>query len=479
MKSALVFLVLAFAASSSVAAPTTLDSSFATAGRVRYTTGNYFKGVLAHLPKADGGSIVVTHYHDVDGSGNQTGPDAIFFQHFASSGAAGAQHSVFAGLANFARIGGAAIDSQGRIVVVGSTTATFSQSDFRVARILPNGVLDSSFDGDGIAEIDFAAGGLNDDRANAVAIDSQDRIVVVGEVERADTGDFDFGIARLTATGALDASFGGGDGKVITYFDLGPSQRYDGARAVAIGTDGLITVAGGAYDSALGVTRIALARLSSAGALDGNFCPASCNYMDSYTAIHSGRRVIFYGTATPARSDQLATMALRNDGALLIAGTTPGSGETLGFVMRFDAAGNWTHEVATQGGTGSGGNVFVGGVHWLQPSNPSSDLVLTGASGPNEEFFFAQRFDQALFAVANWGVIGPANSVYLWTASGGFGDIGDNRPGRSAVDAQGRVLVGGRYKANLPTDAYSAVAARLTSTDAQPATIEIFRNSFE
>ena len=477
MKSALVVLALTFAASCGVAASTSLDSSFATAGRVRYTTGNYFKGVLAHLPKADGGSIVVTHYHDVDGAGNQIGPDAIILQHFASSGAAGSQHSVLASAANFARIGGAAIDSQGRLVVVGSTTATFSQSDFRVARILPNGVLDNGFDGDGIAEIDFAGGGNNDDQANAVAIDAQDRIVVVGAVERELTGDFDFGIARLTVAGLLDSTFGGGDGKVITQFDLGAGQHYDAARAVAIGSDGRITVAGGAYDSVVGATRIAIARLTNSGAQDVTFCATSCNFMDTYTAIHSGRRVIFYGAAAPARSDQVAALAIRDDGAWLIAGTTPGSGEMLGYVMRLDAAGNWTHEVATQGGTGSGGNTFVGGVHWLQPSDPSSDIVLTGASGPNEEFFFAQRFDPLLFAVANWGMIGPANSIYLWTGSGGFGDVGDNRPARSAIDANRRVLVGGRYKANLPADPYSAVAARLTSTD--PVSADIFKNGFE
>ena len=469
-------LVLCLGAQVAVAA-TSLDNGFATSGRSTYTAGNYFKGTLAHLPKADGGSIVVTHYHDVDGAGNQIGPDAIILKHFASSGTPGSQHSVFAALANFARIGAAAIDSQGRIVVVGSTTATFSQSDFRVARILPNGVLDNSFDGDGIAEIDFAGGGLNDDQANSVAIDAQDRIVVVGSVERATTGDFDFGIARLTTAGALDATFGGGDGKVITYFDLGSGQRFDSARAVAVGDDGRITVAGGAYDSARSVTRIALARYTAAGVPDTAFCPTSCNFMDTYTAINNGRRVIFYGNATPPRSDQVAAMAINDDGALLIAGTTPGSGETLGFIQRFDASGEWVAEVATQGG--ASGQTFIGGVHWTREALPNSDVILTGASGPNEEFFFAQRFDAFLFAEPNWGFIGPSNSVLLWTASGGFGDVGDNRPGQSAVDAQGRVLVGGRYKSASLTDPYSGIAARLTSTDPVPVSLDIFKNSFE
>lgn len=477
MKHVSSILVLMLTASSAFAAQTALDGAFAGTGRSTITAGTYYKGVLAHLPKSDGGSIMVTNFHDVDANGNQTGVDTIYLRHFAASGAEGASHSVLASAAHFALVGGAAIDSQGRIIVVGSTTSTFSASNFRVVRVLSNGVLDTSFDGDGIAEIDFAAGGLSDDRANAVAIDSLDRIVVVGEVERATTGDFDFGIARFTVNGAPDPGFGGGDGKLTTHFDLGSGLRYDRALAVAIGSDGRITVAGTAYDSAVSVTRIALARLTDTGTLDSSFCPASCNFMGSYTGIHSGRRVIFYGSDTPARSDQVAAISLRNDGALLIAGTTPGTGETLGYIMRLAANGNWTNEVATQGGTGAGGTVFVGGVHSMQPSNPSSDIVLTGSSGPNEEFFFAQRFDALLFPVANWGTIGPSSSVYLWTAGGAFGDVGDNRPGRSAVDAQGRVLVGGRYKVNLPTNPYSAVAARLTSTD--PVAADIFKNGFE
>lgn len=471
-------IALGLATSFASADNTSLDTSFATSGRYNLTSGNYFKSVLAHLPKADGGSIVVSHYHDVDGAGNQINDDAILLQHFAASGAAGSAHSVLAATCHFAIVGGAAIDSQGRIIVVGSTASNYSNSDFRVARILSNGVLDTSFSGDGIAEIDFGGGGLNDDRANAVAIDRLDRIVVVGSAERNATGDLDFATARLNTVGALDTTFGGGDGKVFTYFDLGTTIRSDNARAVVIGADDLINVVGGAYDSAVGVTRIAMARMSSAGAPDGNFCSASCNYMDTYTGIHSGRRVIFYGTATPAHSDQVATMAINHDGALLIAGTTPGSGETLGFIQRFDPTGNWVAEVATQGGLS--GEVSVGGVHWTQPSVGDSNVILTGTSGPNQVFFFAQRFDAALFPSANWGIIGPSNSVYLWTGApgGDFGDLGLNRPGRSSIDAAGRVLVGGRFKSGSLSNPYSATASRLTY-NGPLATPDIFKNSFE
>lgn len=133
---------------------------------------------------------------------------------------------------NFSRVAGATIDSQGRIIVVGST-GTGGAVDFRVVRLLSTGLPDNSFSGDGMVDIAFNLGGNNSDAANAVAVDDQDRIVVVGEVERAATGDFDFGTARLTTTGALDTSFNG-SGKRVTHFDLAASMRFDNARAVAI-----------------------------------------------------------------------------------------------------------------------------------------------------------------------------------------------------------------------------------------------------
>ena len=68
--------------------------------------------------------------------------------------------------------------------------------------------------------------------------------------------------------------------------------------------------------------------------------------------------------------------AINHDGALLLAGTTPGSGETLGFIQRFDTSGNWVAETTTQGG--AGGQMFIGGVHWRNPSISESDILLTG-----------------------------------------------------------------------------------------------------
>jgi uncharacterized delta-60 repeat protein len=89
-----------------------------------------------------------------------------------------------------------AIDSQGRIVVAGT-----SGSDFALARFNSDGSLDNTFDGptgtngDGKFKIDI--GSSSSDAAYGLAIQSDGKIVVVGK-----SGN-DFAIVRLTDTGAL------------------------------------------------------------------------------------------------------------------------------------------------------------------------------------------------------------------------------------------------------------------------------------
>jgi hypothetical protein len=61
-------------------------------------------------------------------------------------------------------------------------------------------MLDPSFSGDGRAITAFDLGGRLNDAAVDMAIDSQGRIIVAGEVERAG-GDIDFGVARYLPNG--------------------------------------------------------------------------------------------------------------------------------------------------------------------------------------------------------------------------------------------------------------------------------------
>lgn len=450
---------------------TQLDLSFGIGGRYNNTPTKFMK-TFAHLPFPGGGSIAVTHFHDVDANNLPTSPEGIGFKRFDSSGQF-VNGSDFGNTFRLTQVGGAALDSLGRIVVVGSHQVSGTNYDFRVMRMMPTGGGDNSFGGDGVVDIAFNLGSGNGDLANAVAIDAQDRIVVVGQVQRAASGDSDFATIRLLANGTLDPAFSG-DGIELTPFDLGPSLQFDAARAVVIGIDGRIVVGGIAYDSGVNADRIALVRLTSSGNQDPTFCQTSCNFMAGYTSIHSGRRVTFFGSNAPAHDDSLKAMAVDRIGDLLVAGTTPGVGETLGFVQRFESTGWWQYESSTQGG--GGGTVDIGGVHWQDPTVPYGNVVMTGVTGQNENFFFAQRFTTLLSPSPNWGGFGPSNSVYAWTASGGFGDAGANRPAMSSIEPSGRVLVGGGYKPSV-SSTYGSTISRLTYNG--PTLGVFFKDSFE
>lgn len=155
--------------------------------------------------------------------------------------------------------GSVAIDSLGRIVVAGSTNAGGGNQSVAVARLTPAGVLDTNFDGDGKQTIDF---GTQEDVGD-VAIDSFDRVVLSSRAIT--TAGYDFGVARLTVAGALDASFDG-DGKQT--IDFGTSEDLaDGG--VAIDSMNRVVVAGTIQTGS--VRDFALARLTVAGALDTTF----------------------------------------------------------------------------------------------------------------------------------------------------------------------------------------------------------------
>jgi len=127
-----------------------------------------------------------------------------------------------------------AVQTDGKVVVVGTASVGGGGSDFAVVRYLDNGMLDADFNGTGKVLIDF--GGTVDEVAG-VAIDELGRIVVAGT---AGTGSAsDFAVVRLLGTGALDTAFNG-TGKALTDF---VGLRDTGA-GVAVQADGRVVVAG-------------------------------------------------------------------------------------------------------------------------------------------------------------------------------------------------------------------------------------------
>lgn len=155
-----------------------------------------------------------------------------------------------------------AIDASDRIVVAGTTVNV--NENFAVLRFTADGQPDATFNGGDPAN---TTGGVvtdfnRDDRAQAVAIQADGRIVAAGYAGGAAS---DFAVARYLPDGSLDTSFGSaGTGKVTT--QLGSVDR---ATAMVIQPDGAILLGGHTGVGAL--TNFALVRYTSSGTLDPSF----------------------------------------------------------------------------------------------------------------------------------------------------------------------------------------------------------------
>jgi len=137
---------------------------------------------------------------------------------------------------NFDRARSAALQSDGRIVAAGfAISQNGVVQNFAVARYTSNGILDTTFSGDGKTQIDF---GNCCQSAMKVLLQSDGKIVIVGG-SNGESSEDDFLLARLSSRGSLDATFGVG-GKVRTSF----GDLNGGANGAALQSDGKIVAVG-------------------------------------------------------------------------------------------------------------------------------------------------------------------------------------------------------------------------------------------
>jgi uncharacterized delta-60 repeat protein len=193
-----------------------------------------------------------------------------------------------------------ALQPDGRIVVAGYSNANGS-NDFAVARLLGTGVLDRSFGGGtGTSLGGFAPG--SSDVANAVVLQPDGAVVLAGHSNAG--GTVDIAVARLrTPDGTFDPTYGGGTGRSLGGFT---ATSHETASAIALQPDGRIVVAGGT--DAAGTADIAVARL---GNPDGGF--------DATFGGGTGRAI---GGVGPATGDHAQAVALQPDGGIVVAGAS-------------------------------------------------------------------------------------------------------------------------------------------------------------
>lgn len=250
-----------------------------------------------------------------------------------------------------------AVQADGRIVVVGSSSQPGTGDDFVVLRYQADGTLDAGFGNGGKVVTSFST---DSDRALAVAIQDDGKIVVAGETQSgAATTGVDFAIARYLANGTLDAGFGSG-GKVTTA--IASSSGRDTAYALALpvidGEQRILAVGGEGNFMA--------ARYRANGSLDNSF-GAGGKVSDLFNANIGAA---FAVTLLPGGKAVLAGSVLNDFAAVQLSanGTLDASFGDGGRVVHAVSAGNW--DSATAVVRQADGKLVLGG--WVYTGNSSS-----------------------------------------------------------------------------------------------------------
>src|SRR5262245_14555082 len=164
------------------------------------------------------------------------------------------------------------IQPDGKIIVVGSSQAASQQGGFMLWRFQTDGSLDPTFGNGGrvIGDVTASVG----EGARAVALQPDGKIVVAG-TGIFGLGIFtreDFFVVRYNSDGSIDPAFGTNGRTFTDFFGFN-----DNANALAIQSDGKIVVAGSAAinnqspNGTPPVTDFAVARYDSNGVLDPTF----------------------------------------------------------------------------------------------------------------------------------------------------------------------------------------------------------------
>ena len=255
----------------------------------------------------------------------------------------------------------AALQSDGKIVITGTTSTSVATPEFPnwsrmrmgVTRLNADGSIDTGFGINGGVKLGFGID-TNESKAYAVAIQSDGKIVVAGDVVSADGSNRNFAIARFNTNGTLDASFDG-DGKLIT--DFGANQD-DAPSELRIQSDGKILVAGYATLAAGAARQFSVVRYNTNGSLDTTFSgdgiATATTGVANDLAIQSDGKIVAVGHNNGGTSQitrDFVVVRFNTNGSL---DTTFGSGGIKMDVLGLD---NFANAVALQ----SDGKILVSG----------------------------------------------------------------------------------------------------------------------
>ncbi|WP_430461500.1 hypothetical protein ACQUQU_01615 [Thalassolituus sp. LLYu03] len=210
-------------------------------------------------------------------------------------------------------------------------TATLNGGDYEVmavAHYSADGELDTSYGTDGYAQVDMGTGEYSS--LLSMAEDSSGRLLITGDAYTSE-GKGILNAARLTATGQLDTSFG--DNGTFVYSASGYNFY---TTTVALQSDGRILLLGERYDDSWGNAELFLARLTSNGVFDTSFGDNGLRMLtfdadsDGFTSI-TAERLLVQGEDRIVIAGYAAASANSNDVRPAIVSLTADGERDTGF----------------------------------------------------------------------------------------------------------------------------------------------------
>ncbi|HJS50829.1 MAG TPA: hypothetical protein VJ781_02930 [Pyrinomonadaceae bacterium] len=320
------------------------------------------------------------------------------------------------------------LNNDGSIVVVGSGYFGASKSDIVIVRLRPDGAIDNAFGKNGFAFSDIA----NDssDVAEAASLQPDGKILVGGWIASgkempAGFSNNDLLLLRYNSDGSIDKSFGS-NGKVVTSFSADTSEWL---RAISIQPDGKIVAAATVHDGSS--NDFAVVRFNPDGSLDTRFglngkvktVVSRLGDLVRSVALGQDGKILVAGETTTERRTDVAIVRYNGDGFL--DKTFNGSGIlTLGVGKNIDI-GIWVAGMADAGlaiGIRSWG-VMTGDIGQSVSSGDSVAVVRLTADGRMDESFGKNGIASEMIkartrvwaedgAVAENGLIVIAGNVY-------------------------------------------------------------------
>ncbi len=317
------------------------------------------------------------------------------------------------------------VQSNGEIIQVGQAAdPTTHNTDIALVRYTASGALDTSFGTGGVVLTPLTTG-AGAPTASDVLVDSQGRIVVVG-------GDGShFELLRYTSSGQLDSTFGNG-GLVTTPVPGATSSGV--ATTVALDAAGDIIVGGSAYSSQFGFFA-PLFRYSTGGTLDTSFGLGGMAFANFPTA-----------TITTINS-----LLVESDGSILVGGNDSGNTSDWA-LLRFTSAGRPDPTFGTSGAVVTSFGKAQETATALA-EQPDGKIVAVGDASTGA----AGGFD-----VARYNPDGTLDATFATAGTLTTSFSGDHANALGvAVDANGKIVVGGTVTVSGQSGTYFALARYL------------------